>query len=72
MLPAALFSRCSSIGPGGFFLHNEPLNEFAGQGSMPQGGGCTGNPALDAAKPQCLTAAEQSTLQAWITGGQLP
>ncbi len=37
MLPAALFSRCSSIGPGGFFLHNEPLNEFAGQGSMPQG-----------------------------------
>jgi hypothetical protein len=41
-------------------------------GSMPAGGGCTGNPALDASRPQCLTAAEQATLQAWINGGQLP
>ncbi|APR77107.1 Hypothetical protein A7982_02454 [Minicystis rosea] len=41
-------------------------------GSMPQGAGCTGNPTLDAGKPACLTAAEQSTIQAWITGGQLP
>lgn len=40
-------------------------------GSMPPGA-CTGNPALDAGNPQCLTAAEQSILQAWISGGQLP
>lgn len=41
-------------------------------GTMPAGGTCTGNPALDAGKPQCLTAAEQATIQAWIDGGQLP
>lgn len=41
-------------------------------GSMPQGKGCTGNPALDAGKPACLTAAEQASIQAWIGGGQLP
>lgn len=39
---------------------------------MPQGAGCTGNPATDAGYPACLTAAEQATIQAWITGGQLP
>jgi hypothetical protein len=41
-------------------------------GSMPQGAGCTGNPATDAGNAACLSAAEQSTLQAWITGGQQP
>jgi hypothetical protein len=41
-------------------------------GSMPQGAGCTGKPALDAGNAACLTAAEQATIQAWITGGQLP
>jgi hypothetical protein len=41
-------------------------------GSMPYGKGCTGNPVLDAGNPACLTAAEQATLQLWITGGQLP
>jgi hypothetical protein len=41
-------------------------------GTMPQGGGCTGDPAQDAAKSNCLTAQEQATLQAWIDGGQLP
>jgi hypothetical protein len=41
-------------------------------GSMPVGGGCTGNPALDAGKAQCLTAAEQAVLQAWIDGGMKP
>jgi hypothetical protein len=41
-------------------------------GSMPQGAGCTGNPSLDAGKPQCLTAAQQATIQAWIAGGMLP
>lgn len=41
-------------------------------GSMPQGGICTGNPATDIGNPACLTAAEQATIQAWIAGGQLP
>jgi hypothetical protein len=39
---------------------------------MPQGAGCTGKPAMDMGNPACLTAAEQATLQAWITGGQMP
>jgi hypothetical protein len=41
-------------------------------GSMPFGATCTGNPVLDAAKPACLTAAQQQTIQQWIAGGQLP
>jgi hypothetical protein len=41
-------------------------------GSMPQGGGCTGDPAQDAAKPGCLTADEQAKIKAWIDGGQQP
>jgi len=40
-------------------------------GSMPQGAGCTGDPALDIANSACLTAAEQAVLQAWIDDGQL-
>jgi hypothetical protein len=42
------------------------------EGSMPQGAGCTGNPATDAGNAACLSAAEQSIIQAWIAGGQLP
>jgi hypothetical protein len=38
-------------------------------GTMPFGKGCTGNPANDASKPDCLTQEEQDKLQAWITGG---
>ena len=38
-------------------------------GTMPFGKGCSGNPTTDAAKPDCLTQAEQDKLQAWITGG---
>jgi hypothetical protein len=41
-------------------------------GYMPEGAGCTGNPTLDSGNPECLTAAAQATIQAWITGGQLP
>jgi hypothetical protein len=41
-------------------------------GSMPQGGGCTGNPVTDAGNPACLTAAEQNTLAQWIAQGQQP
>lgn len=40
-------------------------------GSMPQGAGCTGNPALDIGNSACLTAAEQAVVQAWINDGQL-
>jgi hypothetical protein len=39
-------------------------------GEMPFGAGCTGNPTTDAANAACLTAAEQATLQAWISGGE--
>ncbi|MHB8879840.1 MAG: hypothetical protein ACYC8T_39630 [Myxococcaceae bacterium] len=42
------------------------------EGSMPFNAGCTGDPAQDSANAACLTAAEQQTLQAWISGGQLP
>jgi hypothetical protein len=38
-------------------------------GSMPQGAGCTGDPAQDAGNDACLTQAEQDTLQAWIDAG---
>ena len=41
-------------------------------GSMPQGAGCSGNPATDIGNPACLTAAEQATIQAWLSGGQAP
>lgn len=41
------------------------------EGSMPLGGGCSGDPVTDAAKPNCLTAPEQATIQAWLDGGQL-
>jgi len=41
-------------------------------GSMPQGAGCTGDPAIDAGNPSCLTQAEQDLIQAWLDDGQLP
>jgi hypothetical protein len=41
-------------------------------GTMPFGAGCTGNPVLDAGKPACVTAAQQQTIQSWISQGQLP
>ncbi|MDH3589605.1 MAG: hypothetical protein OEQ74_09390, partial [Gammaproteobacteria bacterium] len=41
-------------------------------GSMPQGAGCTGDPVLDAGNANCLTQAEQDTVEAWIDGGLLP
>lgn len=42
------------------------------EGGMPRGAGCTGDPAADAANPACLDAAEQTTIEAWVAGGQLP
>lgn len=41
-------------------------------GSMPAGGGCTGNPVLDVGNSACLTASEQNLLSQWITQGQQP
>jgi len=35
-------------------------------GDMPQGAGCSGNPAQDASNAACLTQSEQSALQEWI------
>ncbi len=39
-------------------------------GSMPQGAGCTGDPAQDAGNAACLTQEEQDTVQAWLDAGQ--
>jgi hypothetical protein len=41
-------------------------------GSMPPGGVCTGDPAVDAGNAACLTAAELAVLTAWVNDGQLP
>jgi hypothetical protein len=40
-------------------------------GSMPLGKGCTGNPTTDAGNAACLTQAQQNTIAAWISGGEL-
>jgi hypothetical protein len=45
---------------------------YVRQGIMPLGVGCTGTPADDAAKPDCLTAGELDRLTRWVTDGQLP
>lgn len=39
-------------------------------GTMPQGRGCSGDPAQDASNAACLTAAEQSLIQTWLDEGQ--
>jgi len=41
-------------------------------GEMPMNGGCSGDPAVDAGAANCLTQADQDTIQAWIDDGQLP
>ena len=41
-------------------------------GQMPQGAGCTGDPAQDVDNTACLTQAEQDLIAAWLIGGQLP
>lgn len=38
-------------------------------GSMPEDGDCTGDPAADADNARCLTAAEQQLLEAWVAAG---
>ena len=39
-------------------------------GTMPQGAGCTGNPAQDAGLASCVTAGEQAAIAAWLADGQ--
>lgn len=41
-------------------------------GAMPRGSGCSGDPELDSGNPECLTQAEQDSIQAWLDDGQLP
>ena len=38
-------------------------------GTMPIGGGCSGDPATDSGNSACLTADEQATVQAWVDAG---
>ena len=38
-------------------------------GTMPLGGGCSGDPATDEGKPACLDQAQQDTIQAWVDAG---
>lgn len=38
-------------------------------GDMPQGAGCTGDPAQDVGNASCLTQAQQDIMQAWIDAG---
>lgn len=38
-------------------------------GEMPNGRGCTGDPAQDAGNADCLTQAEQDAVQAWLDAG---
>jgi hypothetical protein len=39
------------------------------RGDMPDGAGCSGDPAKDADNPLCTTQEEQDLIQAWIDGG---
>ncbi|MEZ4320823.1 MAG: hypothetical protein R3F61_25315 [Myxococcota bacterium] len=39
-------------------------------GSMPQGAGCTGDPAADAGNVACLSLDELELVQAWVAAGQ--
>ena len=41
-------------------------------GAMPLARGCSGDPAADVSNPDCLTQAQQDTVQDWIADGQLP
>jgi len=39
--------------------------------TMPLGGGCSGDPAMDAGNTACLTAGQQALVLAWLQDGQL-
>ena len=56
-------SNCSGLNVGQCSLVLIQLGE------MPQGAGCTGDPAQDAGNAACLTQLEQDTVQIWIDLG---
>ncbi len=66
-LPGSGFNGCLSTATKGACTIIRIQN-----GSMPAGALCTGNPATDANNGACLTAPEQTAVQNWISGGQLP
>jgi hypothetical protein len=39
------------------------------KGEMPYMKGCSGDPTMDTAKTECLTAAEEAKLDAWVANG---
>ncbi|MFT5432125.1 MAG: hypothetical protein ACI9OJ_002823, partial [Myxococcota bacterium] len=39
-------------------------------GSMPNGKGCTGDPAQDSSNPDCLTSEQIAVIQTWVSNGQ--
>jgi hypothetical protein len=65
LLPADIYSECSNAG----LLIGQCALVLIQSGEMPLGAGCSGNPAQDAGNANCLTQAEQDTIQAWIDAG---
>ena len=62
---AAAIAKCSGLTKGACTIVRIKA------GDMPQGRGCTGDPTQDAANGDCLTQAQQDTIQQWIDDGQL-
>ncbi|MEL7449039.1 MAG: thrombospondin type 3 repeat-containing protein [Pseudomonadota bacterium] len=62
-LPADDFNECAGLNIGQCSL------VLIQSGEMPLGGGCSGDPALDAGNPSCLTQQEQDTIQGWLDAG---
>ena len=50
-------------------LQYECILERIEDGSMPLGGGCTGDPGMDEGQDQCLTGDELELLQSWVAAG---
>jgi hypothetical protein len=65
---ATVNDDASSSGCAGDKVY-ECIDQRVGNGSMPQGRGCTGNPETDASDPDCLTAREHALLDAWVAAG---
>ena len=64
-LPTSVYPECRDAG----LLVGQCTIVLIREGEMPFGAGCTGNPELDAGNPDCLTQAQQDTIQAWIDAG---
>jgi hypothetical protein len=63
--PAALYQKCLDDQ----LLRGACFGVRVHDGTMPQGDGCTGDPATDAGNAACLSADEIGALDAWIAGG---